>query len=64
MLLSKISEHSCIIILYTVEKNIFCYCLQVFSTEEILKCHVKNSFKINSKEKTIMPKKTNLTKNL
>ena len=35
----------------------FCrYCLQAFSTEEILKPHIKNCFKINGKQKTIMPK--------
>ena len=28
----------------------FCrYCLQAFSTEEILKCHVKDCFNINGK---------------
>ena len=33
------------------------YCLQVFSIEEILKPHIKNCFKINSKQRIIMPKK-------
>ena len=36
----------------------FCrYCLQSFSTEEILKCHIKDCFKINSKQRIIMHKK-------
>ena len=38
-------------------KKHFCrYCLQAFSTEEILK-HIKDCFKINGKQKIIMPKK-------
>ena len=32
-------------------------CLQAFSTEEILKSHIKNCFKINAKQRIIMPKK-------
>ena len=36
----------------------FCrYCLQSFSTEEILKRHIKDCFKINGKQRIIMPKK-------
>ena len=36
----------------------FCrYCLEAFSTEEILKCHITNCFKINVKQKFIMPQK-------
>ena len=36
----------------------FCrYCLQTFSTEEMLKRHIKDCFKINDKEKIILPKK-------
>ena len=39
-------------------KNFFCcYCLQAFSTEEILKRYVKDFFKINGKQKIVMPKK-------
>ena len=46
------------IIVYIAEKNIFCrYYLQAFSTEEILKRHIKGCFKINGKQKIIMPKK-------
>ena len=36
----------------------FCrYCLHAFITEEILKHHIKDSFKINGKLKMVMPKK-------
>ena len=41
------------IILYIVEKNF----LQAFSTEEILKYQIKGCFKINGKERIIMPNK-------
>ena len=37
-------------------KKHFCrYCLQAFSTEEISKCHIKDYFKINDKQRIIMP---------
>ena len=33
-------------------RKYFCLnCLQVFSTEEILKCHIKDCFKINGKKR-------------
>ena len=36
----------------------FCrYCLQTFSTEDIIKSHIKDCFKINDKQRIIMPKK-------
>ena len=36
----------------------FCwYCLQAFSTEEILKLHIKDCFKINGKQRIKIPKK-------
>ena len=36
----------------------FCrYCLQAFITEEILKRHMKDCFKINGKQKIMMSKK-------
>ena len=36
----------------------FCrYCLHAFVTEEILKRHIKDYFKINGKQRIIMPKK-------
>ena len=50
--------HSCILILYIVEKIHFChYCLQAFSAEEILKHHSKDCLTLNDKERNIMPKK-------
>ena len=33
------------------------YCLQAFSTEEILKRRIKDCFKINGKQRIIMPGK-------
>ena len=38
------------------------YCLEAFSTEEILKIHIKDCFKINDKQRTIMPKKGEFVK--
>ena len=43
--------------LHCGRKQFCCYCLQAFSTEKILKCHVKDCFKINSKYRIKMPKK-------
>ena len=41
-----------------MEEDIFCrYCLEAFSKEEILKHHIKDCFKINGKQRIIMPKK-------
>ena len=34
-----------------------CFCLQNFITEEIIKCHVNDCFKINDKQTIKMPKK-------
>ena len=31
-------------------KNFCCYCLQAFSTKEILRCHVKHCFKTSGKK--------------
>ena len=33
------------------------YCLKAFSTEETSKHHIKDSFKINGKQKILVPKK-------
>ena len=42
-------------------KKHFCrYCLQAFSTDEILKIHIKDCFKNNGKQKLIMYKKLNM----
>ena len=39
----------------------FCrYCLHAFITEEILKRHIKDCFKINGKQRIIMPKKCDM----
>ena len=41
----------------------FCrYCLQAFSTEEILKRHIKDCFKIDGKQRIIMPRKSEYVK--
>ena len=37
-------------------KHFCCYCLQAFSTEEILKLHNKDYFKINDKQRIIIHK--------
>ena len=58
MFLSNILTLSCMTIHYIIEKKHFCrYCLQAFSTEEILKRHIKECFKINSTQRIIMPQK-------
>ena len=45
------------------KKKHFChYCLHVFSPEEILKRHIKKCFKINAKQKIILPKKSKYVK--
>ena len=43
------------ILLYIVKKILCCYCLQAFSTEKILKNHIKNCF--NGKQRIITLKK-------
>ena len=43
--------------LYIVEENICHYCLLPFSTEEVLKRHIKDCFNINGKKKIIIPRK-------
>ena len=57
MFLSKISIDSCMII-HRGRKHFCCYCLQAFITEAILKSHIKECFKINGKQRIIMPKKS------
>ena len=48
------------IVHYIVEKNPFLFLfLQAFSIEKILKCHVKDCFKINDKLMIKMLKKVN-----
>ena len=36
------------------------YYLQAFRKAEILKCHIKDYFKINGKQRILMPKKVNM----
>ena len=43
--------------LHRGRKHFCCYCLQAFSTEEILTCHIKDFFKINGKQRIKMPKR-------
>ena len=62
MFLLNILIHSCIIILYTVEKFFCHYCLQSFSTAEILKLNIKDRFKINTKQKITMRKRADNVK--
>ena len=40
--------------LNTGRKHFYCYSVQAFSTEEILKRHIKDSFKINGKQRIKM----------
>ena len=44
-------------ILHRRRKHFCRYCLQAFSSEEISKSHIKDRFKINGKQRTIMPRK-------
>ena len=37
-------------------KHFWCYCLQAFSTEEMLKCHINDCFEINGKQRIKVPK--------
>ena len=43
-------------------KNFCRYCLHAFITEGILKRHIKDCFKINGKQRIIMPKKCEYVK--
>ena len=56
MFLSKILILSCMIILYIVEENIFVIIVYKLLVQKILKRHVKDCFKINGKQRVIMPK--------
>ena len=58
MFFSKILILSCIIIHYIMGKKHFVIIVyKLFSTEEILKRHIKECFKINGKQSILMPKK-------
>ena len=41
-------------------KYFCCYCLQTFSTQEVLKLHIKDFFTTNGKQRIKMPKKVNI----
>ena len=56
MSLSKISPDSCMIIYYIVEENIFVVFVYTLLSQTKLKCHIKDSFKINGKQTIKMPK--------
>ena len=43
-------------------KHFYRYCFQAFSTEEILKNHIKDCFNINCKQKIVMSKKREYVK--
>ena len=43
--------------LHHKRKHFCCYCLHALITEDILKRHLKNCFKINGKKTIKMPKK-------
>ena len=60
MFLLKILVHSYIhYTLHSGRKYFCCYCLQAFSTEERLKRHIKDCFKINDEQKIKIPRKMN-----
>ena len=42
-----------------MDENIL-YCLQAFRTADVLKCHIKNCFKINGKQSIKVPKNVNM----
>ena len=48
--------------LHRGRKHYCCYCLQASSIEEISKRHIKNCFKIDNKQRIIMPKKGEFVK--
>ena len=46
--------------LHRGRKHFYCYLLQAFSTEEILKCHFNDCFKISAKKGLKFLKKVNM----
>ena len=48
--------------LHRGKKHFCCYCLQAFRIAEKLKCHIKDSFKINGKQTIKTPKKSEYIK--
>ena len=45
-------------ILHSGQKHSYCYCLQAFNTEKILKFHFTSCFEIKVKQRIKMPKKS------
>ena len=43
-------------------KHFCCYSLQVFRKADVLKCHIKDCFKINGKQRIKMPAKSEYVK--
>ena len=62
MFILRILIFSCIIVLYVVVNNIFVVIAYKHSVQEILKCHIKDCFKINGKQRIIMPQKVEYVK--
>ena len=61
MFLSKTLILSYMITHHIMEQKHFCrHRFQTFSTEEILKCHIKDCSKIKGIQRIIMPKKVNM----
>ena len=48
--------------LHRRRKRFWCYCVQTFSTEKILKLHFKDCFEINGRQRFQMPKKDEYVK--
>ena len=48
--------------LHRGRKRFCCYCLHAFITEQVLKHHVKDFFKINGKQNIKLPKKDEYVK--
>ena len=63
MLLLMISIDSCIIIHRIVQENVFILIAHKLSLQKkILKCHIRDCFKINGKQTIKMPKKSGYVK--
>ena len=48
--------------LHRGRQHFYCFCLQAFSTEEILKRHIEYWFEINGKQRIKMSKKSGYIK--
>ena len=43
--------------LHCQRKYFCCYCLKAFSAEKVIKSQIKDCFKVNGKQRIIMPKR-------